>query len=474
MTKPLSFNFSSTIITVLFACAAIPAFANHGGGGGGGFHGGGGGGFHGGGGGGGARPSGGGGGYRGGYSAPQAGYGAPRSSSSSGMRSGSAYAARPGGNYSRPGGNYAGGNQRPGNSAPPAVADGQWHSFGGQTGARGATGSKSAAGPSGNNGWHVQSGNRAPGSTGAGRSFSGQGGEVWEDSGGARNVVSRSQSLSTLHNSFSSSLNAGSGFRSNSGLSASSHIASGSSLAGNRGFAGGVNSASSLQLRSGFGRSGFPGNGFGRGCFNCGFGWRGGWGWGYGWGGWPWLGFGLWDPFWFDPWWGWGAPAYGYGYYPPPGYGVYGSPDSGYYGPDDNSAPPPQQDNQSDENYGGGPTNGNWVTPNGPSPAYTPNSGGIAVPVLIYMKNGAVLSVRDYWMIDGDLHYIQTNGMQRTVSLESVDLPRTNTENAKSGVKFIFKSEPSVTAPAPDGNGAQPVEPNSDKPVPAPQSVDHT
>ena len=50
-------------------------------------------------------------------------------------------------------------------------------------------------------------------------------------------------------------------------------------------------------------------------------------------------------------------------------------------------------------------------------------------------------------MVDDELHYILINGTQHTVDLERVDLPRTNTENAKSGVKFIFKSEPNVTAP---------------------------
>ncbi len=65
MTKPFSVLFKSAL-AILFACSAIPAFAQHGGGGhgggGGGFHGGGGGGFHGGGGGG--FHGGGGGGFR--------------------------------------------------------------------------------------------------------------------------------------------------------------------------------------------------------------------------------------------------------------------------------------------------------------------------------------------------------------------------------------------------------------------------
>ncbi len=217
-----------------------------------------------------------------------------------------------------------------------------------------------------------------------------------------------------------------------------------------------MNRANSFQqLRGAFGF----GNRFGRGCWNCGFGFGFG-GWGFGW---PWLGFGFWDPFWYNPWWSAG-PAYGYGYYGSPNNYVYGYPDSGYSTPDDNSTPPEQQDNQYDQEN----LNGNWVTPNGPSPSLAPNSGNLAVPVLIYMKNGSILTVRDYWMIDGELHYILMSGVQRTVNLELVDLPRTNTENAKSGVKFIFKSEPSITAPAqPD---AEPGSPNGPPPAPTQQT----
>ncbi len=455
MTKPFSLKFTS-VITILFACSAIPAFANHGGGGGG-FHGGGGGGFHGGGG-GGFHASGGG--YRGG-SAPAAGYAGPRASA---PRSSGGYAARPGNNYSRPGGNSAGGNQRFGNSpsAPPAVADGQWHSFGGPAGGRGPSGGQPGAGPSSNGGGvHVFSGNRGTGSAGTARSFSGQGKEIYKNTPAAQNVVPRSQSLSTLHNSFSGSLAASSGFRSNSALSASTRFAGGSTLLGNRGFAGSGGFAGRGQFGNGFG-FGF-GNRFRGGCWNCGFGFGFG-GWGFGW---PWLGFGFGfgDPFWYDPWWGVG-PAYGYGSYGYPNSNVFGYPDSGYYAPDDNSAPPPQQDDQYDQNDQGSP-NGNWVTPNGPSPSLAPNSSNFAVPVLIYMKNGSVLTVRDYWMIDGELHYILMSGVQRTVNLERVDLPRTNTENAKSGVRFIFKSEPSVPPPA-DPN-AEPGSPNAPATAPTQQ-----
>ena len=153
-----------------------------------------------------------------------------------------------------------------------------------------------------------------------------------------------------------------------------------------------------------------------------------------------------------------GGPAYGYGYYGYPNSNVYGYPDSGYSYQNNNSNPPAEQDDAENPD-------GNWVTPNGPSPSSAPNSGDLTVPVLIYMKSGAVYTVRDYWMIDGELHYILMSGVQNSVNLELVDLPRTNTENAKSGVKFIFKSEPSITPGVPDGNVTPP---GTSEPAPKP------
>jgi hypothetical protein len=331
--------------------------------------------------------------------------------------------------------------------------------------------------PSSAGSFHVFSGNRTAGSSGAVRSFSGQGNEVWENANSARNIVPKSQSLATLHSSVGGSAAASPGIRSNSSLVASSRFAGGSSLVGNRRFSGGVNSPTVIQhLRGPFG-SGFGRNRFGGGCWNCGNGfggWGNRWGFGGGWGfGWPWLGFGFGfgDPFWYNPWWGVG-PAYGYGYYDYPNSNVYSYPDSGYSAPDNYSAPP-QQDNQDDQadsnaNSSGdsnGNYNGNWVTPNGPSPSSAPNSGSLNVPVLIYLKSGAVYTVRDYWMVNGELHFILVNGVQNSINLEQVDLPRTNTENAKSGVTFIFKSEPSITPAAPDGST---MPPGASEPSPAP------
>jgi hypothetical protein len=299
----------------------------------------------------------------------------------------------------------------------------------------------------------VFSGNRGAAGSSAARSFSGQGGEVWENSPAAHNTVSTSQSLSTLHNSFVGSRAATGNLRANSTLSASARVAGGSALAANRGLAGGLNAAGSFQPLRSAGRFGIPyggygfGNRFGRWGYAFGFG--PGWGLGFGWGGLGFWGLG-WDPFFYDPWWG-GGPWLGYGYYGYPNGYVYPG-DPGYYGPDYNSAPPesqqqqPEQDDSYDESYQGTP-NGNWVTPNEPSASSARHAQAVAVPILIYMKSGRILSVRDYWMVDDQLHYILLSGTQNSVDLEQVDLARTNSENAKSGVKFIFKSEPSAAPP---------------------------
>ena len=180
--------------------------------------------------------------------------------------------------YSRPGGNFAGGLAlwKFLVGYTPAVANGQWHSFAGTAGSRGPAGAPSGAGSPGSaGGFHVFSANRGTGSSGAVRSFSGLGGEVWENSSGARNVVPKSQSLSTLHNSFSGSTSVNSRLRPNSTLSASSRAAGATTFTGNRAFSSGLNAANAFQARNTlFGNrfNRFNRFGFGGGCWNCGFG----------------------------------------------------------------------------------------------------------------------------------------------------------------------------------------------------------
>lgn len=407
--------FLTICISVLFASSAISAFAHSGGGGhgGGGSHGGGGGGFH----------SGGGsfgGGFHGGRSAPPpAGAGASRPASNSSMRSGGAQAERSG-SYGRYGEATGSGNQGAANSyAGRGTADGQWQSFG--------NASSGAAG-----GWHVFSGNRASG-RGTVRSFSGDGNEIWETTPASRNVIPSSRALSDIRGSV------GNSFARNSGLGTTPSRFADSRLV--------------------------PGNMFGNrvrsyrgGCWNCGYGY--GWwpGWGFGWGG---LGFWGWDPFYWDSV-GWGWPGYGYYGYPPDyPYGDNDSYDNGSYDngyPD--SAPP---DAYPDQGYNSQPASP--YQQNSP-PSFSIANG--AVYVLLYLKNGAAYSVRDYWLSGGRLHYTLLNGREGAIDADRLDLQRTVDENAKSGVQFILKPNANGFAPNP---GVAPSTPNEAPPASSPQST---
>ncbi len=328
-------------------------------------------------------------------------------------------------------------------SAPSAVADGRWHSFGNAAGSRPGLGAAPQAQAPSNagNGFRVFPGNRPVEGVGSVRSFSGQGNQVWENASVPRNVVSSSRALSNVRASFGNSRMGATGLRSGSVLSASSRLAGGS-VFGNRVYSGGLgsNRGAVFGNRLAFGDSRFRFRGGNRwGCWNCGFGGGFGFGWGPGWGfGWPWFGYSYWDPFY----WGgltWGWPGYGYyGYpagYPYDGYDYNNTSDnSSYVEPADNYVPPDS-------------------TPSaGPVEQSTPQTYSVAngaVPVLLYLKNGSVFSARDYWYSEDQIHYVLTNGREGVFDADQLDLQRTIDENAKSGVKFVVKSDANGAVPAP-------------------------
>jgi hypothetical protein len=446
MNKPALFKFVLPI-TILFACSAIPAFAQRGGGshggGGGGFHGGGGGGFH----------SGGGGfsgGFRGGSSsAPRMGGGGySRPAPSAPTRSSSGSYARPIGNAYQSNSAPASAPSRGGysNAAPRGATNDEWQSFGGSAAARGREASpseaRSSSAPSG--GWQSFGGNRSAG-TGSVRSFSGQGNQIWENAPVARNVVPSSRTLSSLRGSSGNTLAGAHGVRSNGSISATSRLPVGSPF-GNRLNSGALGFNPARNFGNRFGR--FNG-GFRGGCFNCGFGLGFGFwpGWDFGWSG---LGFWNWcDPFYWNSL-SWGCPGYGYGlgYYGYSGGYHYGNApyyDNGY----SYSAPP-------DDNYGPDQSSGPDSSEGSVSVSPVPDSGSQtnsvtqgAVPAILFLKDGSVYSVRDYWVSGGQLHYVMLNGSESAFDVDRLDLQRTVDENAKSGVQFILKPNPSSFSPAP-------------------------
>ena len=194
---------------------------------------------------------------------------------------------------------------------------------------------------------------------------------------------------------------------------------------------------------------------FGFGCFGCGFnfgfglgwGWNP-WSWGWGWG----PGFGWWDPFWYDPWWGWGPP---YSYAPYPAYNY------GYSAPNNYDS-----SSSTNPNWNLSPDTGStYQNPSATTFAPTLNATINTVPALrLYLKNGAMFDVTNYWVADNKFYYDTTDGSEFGIEMDQVDVQRTVDENAKHGVQFILRpppigkddsapaSAPPATEPAPAPN----------------------
>jgi hypothetical protein len=199
--------------------------------------------------------------------------------------------------------------------------------------------------------------------------------------------------------------------------------------------------------------------GFGFGCCG-GFGF-GGFGFGFGWPGyWP----SFYDPFWYDSLWGW--PSYGYS----PGYyggnpGVYYDPNA-YYDPNydlrnyspnannpDNGAPDNAVPNTGAPPTASQPSTNGDTSLNAPG-ANRANVGGNAGAsagqmVTLYFKDGTQFAASDYWFANEKLHYVGSDGSEKTIDLADLDLQRTIDENAKVGVKFWLKSSPNGSKAAP-------------------------
>jgi hypothetical protein len=186
-----------------------------------------------------------------------------------------------------------------------------------------------------------------------------------------------------------------------------------------------------------------PGFGFG-GCFGpfffgCGGGFFGG-GFGFGLG----YGYGYCDPF-------WGCPAGLYG-------GYY---NGGYYG------------NQIYNATTDDSTVSNEFNPSrywGPSapPEETGGGGGSASSsdseVVLFLKDGTVYAITDYWIADNKLHYVTNYGGENSIPLDQLDMQRTVDVNAKRGINITLRPTPQSQQAAPEPDAAPPA-------PPAPQSA---
>ena len=194
-----------------------------------------------------------------------------------------------------------------------------------------------------------------------------------------------------------------------------------------------------------------PGFGFG-GCFGpfffgCGGGFfGGGFGFGFGLG----YGYGYCDPF-------WGCPGGFYGSYY----------NGGYYGN--------QIYNQSTDDS----SVSNEFNPSrywGPSapPEETGGGGGSASStdseVVLFLKDGTVYAITDYWIADNKLHYVTNYGGENSIPLDQLDMQRTVDVNAKRGINITLRPTPQSQQAAPEPDAAPPAPEAQPAPPPQPSA----
>jgi hypothetical protein len=149
-------------------------------------------------------------------------------------------------------------------------------------------------------------------------------------------------------------------------------------------------------------------------------------------------GFGFFGPFWafrFGPgcnpfWaWPWVCGCNGFAYWD--GYGWLGPAfDSNLY---ETESEEPTEQQPEPENY-------IWVPP--------PENSAVEIQAeklltVLYLKDGAVYAVTNYWIENNQLHYLTSYGGENTIRMDDIDLQKTVDVNAKRGVEFILKPAPS-------------------------------
>jgi hypothetical protein len=132
---------------------------------------------------------------------------------------------------------------------------------------------------------------------------------------------------------------------------------------------------------------------------------------------------------------GLGDSPYGYdgGYYAPPSdFGV--APNAIDEGASQEPAPTewqnPPGENSSPENS---------ASDNSASDNSSAENAAPAPDTIIYLKDGTSFAVKDYWIADGQLHYVASYGGENAVDLNQLDLERTTDANAQQGIAITLR-----------------------------------
>jgi hypothetical protein len=91
-----------------------------------------------------------------------------------------------------------------------------------------------------------------------------------------------------------------------------------------------------------------------------------------------------------------------------------------------------------------GPTN--YVFPVYETPVNVYGEGRVDLPQLI-LKDGTILNVTDYWLVDDQLHFAMIEDdsgkpVEHVIPFEALDLQTTIDVNTRRGFRFVLRNEP--------------------------------
>ena len=170
-------------------------------------------------------------------------------------------------------------------------------------------------------------------------------------------------------------------------------------------------------------------------------------------------------PYWCDPWlaqWGCGA-GYGYGGFALGGYYGGGGYGNVIYGDSTDESSVSNEFNPSRYSF----------PQAGPEPSSGGSSSSSDSEVVLFLKDGTVYAITDYWVADGKLHYVTNYGGENSIDLDTIDMQRTVDVNARRGVSITLRPAPAPpsTPDAPPVPEAAPAPPSAPPAPPAPQSA---
>jgi hypothetical protein len=123
-------------------------------------------------------------------------------------------------------------------------------------------------------------------------------------------------------------------------------------------------------------------------------------------------------------------------------------------GADTTQAPPDDSDSISAQKMDDNEHNV-WLPPDTPEREQNAVAAEKSLTVL-YLKDGSVYAVTDFWVADGKLTYDTSYGAENSIDLEKLDLERTVNANAARGVPFTMKPKPSAQPAPPSTPDTQP------------------